>query len=97
MRKAIADSRSGIIPFNISALQSLKKLGYKFVQVRGLTPDNHYEYTEPCFLLLVPIKELPSEAVNKDIYEPIESDILTTWATEKNDTLPVFVSKQSFK
>ena len=60
MRKAIAEARSATIEFNVEALESLLNQGYKFVQVKGLTIDRHYDYVEPHYLVLVPCKELPT-------------------------------------
>lgn len=97
MRKGIADARSGTIPFDAEVLQELKDKGFKFVQVKGLTPDNHYDYSEPHLMLLVPLKELPDSETNRDIYEPLESRILDKWASEKSDRLPVLIAASFFK
>ena len=97
MRKGIADAKSGTIPFDVQTLKALKKKGYKFVQVKGLTIDNHYEYTEPRFLLLVPMKELPEDPAKKDIYETIESEILNKWASEKDENLPILIANNLFR
>ena len=85
MRKGIADGRSETTEFTAKALDNLQRSGYKFVQVVGLTADNHYDYTDPHCLLLVPLKELPTDPEKKDIYEPIESGLLYKWAAETNE------------
>ena len=85
MRKGIADGRSGTVEFNVKALDNLQSRGYKFVHVIGLTADNHYDYTDPDCLLLVPLKELPTDPQKRDIYEPIESELLYKWAEEVNE------------
>ena len=85
MRKGITDVKSGTIEFSVKALDSLQNEGYKFVQVKGLTIDRHYEYVEPHILVLVPFKELPTSPMQRDIYEPIKSELLYKWAAEKNE------------
>ena len=85
MRKAIAEARSATIEFNVEALESLLNQGYKFVQVKGLTIDRHYDYVEPHYLVLVPCKELPTDPMKLDIYEPIQSELLFKWARETNE------------
>ena len=85
MRKGISDGRSATVEFSVKALDSLQSKGYKFVHVIGLTADNHYDYTDPHCLLLVPLKELPTDPEKRDIYEPIESELLYKWAEEINE------------
>lgn len=97
MRKGIEEALSGTIPFTVDSLDGLKTSGYKFVQVKGFTIDKHYEYIEPYFLVLVPLKELPSSDLNKDIYEPIESDILLGWAGDTGEGLKIYIANNNFK
>ncbi len=97
MRKGTEEGSSGTIPFTMTSLEALKAKGYRFVQVKGFTIDNHYEYIEPYFLLLVPLKELPVSILNKDIYEPIESDILIGWAAENRDGLKIYIANDNFR
>src|ERR1700712_746952 len=95
MRKGMEEGLSGTIPFNVASLDSLKTSGYKFVQVKGFTIDNHYEYIEPNFLVLVPLKELPSGSVNADIYEPIDSEILDGWASDTSEGLKIYIANNT--
>lgn len=44
MRKAIAENRNATILLTLASLQELKDKGFRFVQVRGVTVDMHYEY-----------------------------------------------------
>lgn len=85
MRKGVSEGRSSTIEFNAKALDTLQSKGYRFVHVIGLTVDNHYDYTDPQLLLLVPLKELPTDPEKKGIYEPIESELLYRWAGEVNE------------
>lgn len=85
MRKGIAESKSATISFSRKELDLLQSKGYQYVQVKGLTIDKHYEYVEPHFLVLVPYKELPTDPLKRDIFEPIKSELLYQWADEKNE------------
>jgi hypothetical protein len=96
MRKGIAEGRSGTIAFNQKSLDNLESKGYKYVLVKGFTADNHYEYVEPHFLVLVPLKELPTDPGKKDVYAPIESEILHQWANEKESTIEVVIANNLY-
>lgn len=92
MRKGITES-SGTSPLTLQLLRQIEDEGYKYVQVKGLTLDKHYDYVEPHFLVLVPMKELPTAQEHKDIYEPVPSGLLQKWAMETNDdALEIVVS-----
>ncbi len=96
MRKGIAEARSATIEFNRKALDQLQSKGYKFVQVKGLTVDKHYDYVEPHFLVLVPMKELPTDPFKRDIYEPIGSDLLYQWASEENEYPEIVIANNLY-
>jgi len=91
MRKGITES-SSTTPLTLQMLQQIEDDGYKFVQVKGLTFDKHYDYVEPHFLVLVPMKELPTAQEHKDIYEPLPSPLLQKWVIENDDALEIMVS-----
>lgn len=96
MRKGIAEARKATLEFNVKSLDKLQLDGYKFVQVKGLTMDKHYDYVEPHILVLVPMKELPTDPFKRDIYEPIKSELLYKWATEVNEYPQIVISNNSF-
>ena len=75
-----------------ASLQSLKKKGFRYVQVQGFSPDKHLDYMEPRYFVLVPLKNLPTETDQKGIYEPIESEILTEWANTEDEGFDVFLA-----
>jgi hypothetical protein len=85
MRKGIAEGQAATVPFTLKSLKKIENEGYKFVQVKGLTADKHFDYIEPHCLILVPMRELPTEQEKKDIYEPVNSKLLEQWATEEDD------------
>jgi hypothetical protein len=96
MRKGITDVKSGTTEFSVKALDNLQTEGYRFVQVKGLTIDKHYDYVEPHILVLVPFKELPTDPMRKDIYEPIQSELLYKWASEKNEHPEIVIARKQF-
>ena len=93
MRKEAMNDGSVTIQLTLQALLNLENSGYKYVQVKGLTLDRHYDYVEPHWIILVPIKELPNEQIYKDIYEPLDSTLLREWATDTSDTTQILISK----
>jgi hypothetical protein len=94
MRKVTAEAKFGTVVFNLKTLDTLKQMGYKYVQVKGLTVDRHYDYIEPHFLILVPFKEFSSESIDRGIYEPLESELLFQWATEVNDFTKILIANR---
>jgi len=90
MRKAINEIR-GAKALDARALRDMENKGYKFVQVKGLTTDKYYDYLGPRYLLLVPLKELPTDPREKDIYEPIPSLLLEQWAKESDDHFKIVI------
>lgn len=93
MRKGISEVKSGTIALTVEALDNLKSLGFNFVQIKGLTIDNHYDYVEPHYLVLVPMRSLPTDKMKMDIYEPIQSDLLYKWAAEVNEYPEILIAK----
>jgi len=91
MRKGINEGQFST-RLDLNSLKELQNKGYQYVQVKGLTSDKHYDYTDPHFIVLVPMKKLPSDQDKKDIYEPIKSKILQQWAQEVNNGVEVVIS-----
>lgn len=92
MRKGASSGKSHTIELTLQSLLSLENSGYKYVQVKGLTIDLHYDYMEPHCIILFPMKELPTAQINKDIYEPVDSDLLREWAKDSDDTTQILIS-----
>lgn len=93
MRKGIAEGQAATIPFTLKSLRKIEDEGYKFVQVKGLTADKHFDYIEPHVMILVPMKELPTEQEKKDIYEPVSSKLLEKWAAEEDERFPIVLAR----
>ena len=86
---------SDAVALDASILEAMVKDGYKYVQIKGLDSDKRYDYLAPRFVLLVPLKELPVDPREKDIYEPIPSPLLEQWANELDDHFKVIVAYPS--
>lgn len=70
--------------------------GISLCRSKGLTIDKHYDYVEPYVLVLVPYKELPTDPMKKDIYEPIKSELLYKWAGEENKYPQIVIANKHF-
>jgi hypothetical protein len=92
MRKGASNGQPANIQLTLQALLNLENSGYKYVQVKGLTIDGHYDYVDPYCIMLVPMKELPMAQINKDIYEPVDSALLREWATDIGATTQILIS-----
>jgi hypothetical protein len=73
-------------------LEKLKSKGFKYVQVKGMSSDNRLDYVDPRYLVLYPIKELPTSQSEQDIYEPIDSKLLMDWALAPDQGVKVVVA-----
>jgi hypothetical protein len=62
-------------------LQELKDLGFRFVLIKGYSLNRRSDYIELNHFILVPVVQLPEDPAQKEIYEPIDSEILLDWAS----------------
>jgi hypothetical protein len=85
MRKSISESNGQTIPLTLKALETLQQKGFQYVQVKAFTSDRHFDYVAPSMFIMFPMKELPTDPLKKDIYEPINSELLREWANEENE------------
>lgn len=67
-------------PFSKIILAELQKQGYKYLQINGYTHDNRIDHVQPHYFMLIPFKEFPQDKRDIEIYEPINSDLLSSWA-----------------
>jgi len=65
-------------------IAQLKKKGYRYVLIKGYTPSRRSDYIELDSFKLTPVKELPEDPAEKEIYAPLDSKILLDWATPEN-------------
>ncbi|MBS1664605.1 MAG: hypothetical protein JST68_26405 [Bacteroidetes bacterium] len=63
-------------------LQELKERGFRFVLIKGYAVDRQVDYIQLNHFTLVPVVELPQDPAEKEIFEPIDSDILEEWVSD---------------
>lgn len=79
----------------LHGLQQLKDQGFRFVLVKGYTPDRRFDYIELNHFKLVPVKELPQDPGQKEIYAPIDSEILLDWAGSPDSGIKAFIETEA--
>jgi hypothetical protein len=75
----------------VKRLQELKDLGFRFVLIKGYALDRRADYIELNHFSLLPVKELPEDPAQKEIYEPIESEILLEWASSVDSGVTAYI------
>jgi hypothetical protein len=93
MKEETRDHFKSVEPFTQKVLDRMIREGVQYVQVRGYTREKHLDYVDPHYLILVPVKEPAIQGTGLDIYENINSDILSRWASEENGA-KVWVASQ---
>jgi hypothetical protein len=73
------------------SLRELKELGFRYVLVKGYTPDRRFDYIELNYFTLVPVKDLPDDPGQKEIFAPIDSEILDDWASQPEKGVKAFI------
>jgi hypothetical protein len=63
------------------SLRKLKDNGFRFVLIKGYTIDRRMDYIDLKYFTLTPVKDLSDDPNKKGIYEPIDSPLLTEWAS----------------
>jgi hypothetical protein len=72
-------------------LQDLKDKGYQYVIVKGYTPDRQLDHIQLNHFVLMPVVELPTEPGEKEIYAPIDSEVLAEWAGSTDSSFEAFI------
>ena len=76
-------------------LQDLKDKGYQYVLIKDYDVDTRLGYLSLSSFTLIPVRELPQAQELKEIYEPLESEILRSWAQSIDGELDVFIQLAS--
>ena len=72
-----------LIKLTYKTLQELKDKGFRYVLVKSYTPAQRSNRIELNQFILVPVRELPGDPGEKEIFAPIDSEVLTDWLSEK--------------
>ena len=85
------DNSGSDIRLTQQSLQHLKDSGFRFVLIKGYTTDRRQDYIELKYFTLIPVRDLPEDPNKKEIYEPIDSNILADWARSPDEGLKVVI------
>jgi hypothetical protein len=82
----------GIVALDMQVLSKLRASKHRYVRVHSFTHDKRMDYMEPYYFVLVPFEDLQDDPEHKGIYEAVDSELLTLWASNPNDGAKVFVT-----
>ena len=72
-------------------LQELKAKGFQYVLIKDYAPDWHLDQIQLNHFVLVPVMLLPTDPGEKEIYAPIDSEILLDWACSPDTTFEAYI------
>jgi hypothetical protein len=72
-------------------LQELKDKGFLYVLIKGYTPAQRNDHIELNGFILVPVRELPDGPGEKEIFAPIDSEVLACWAEPSDDGIEAYI------
>lgn len=64
-------------------LQLLKEKGFQYVLIKGYSLSKKTDWIELNAFQLTPVRELPLDPAQKEIFAPVDSEILLEWANSK--------------
>lgn len=76
------------------SLEKLKADGYRFVLVRSYTIARATDYLEMNDFMLTPVRDLPVNRGEMEIFEPIDSDILRDWVDHADYGIKAFIEME---
>ena len=79
----MADNNRGV-RLTKEIIEQLKESGFQYVLIKGYSPSRRTDYIELNSFRLTPVKTLPEDPAEKEIYAPLDSKILLDWATPEN-------------
>ena len=75
-------------------LQQLKDKGYQYVLIKGYSLSKKADWIELNSFQLTPVKELPEDPALKEIYAPLDSEILLEWAVGGEPNVQAFITTE---
>ena len=76
------------------SLEKLKADGYRFVLVKSYSIGRAPDYLEMNDFILTPVRELPVNRGEMEIFEPVDSDILSDWVDRADSGIKAFIEKE---
>ncbi len=89
--KKVTNTGHGIL-LSLQTLTDLQRKGFRYVLVKSYSRDNRPDYMEPYYFVLEPLVDLPEDINQKGIYEPLDSQRLSSWANFPGEGAQVFVA-----
>lgn len=72
-------------------LQDLKNKGFRYVLIKGYTPAQRNDHIELNQFILVPVRQLPEDPAEKEIFAPIDSEVLAYWAQLSSSGIEAYI------
>jgi hypothetical protein len=72
-------------------LQELKDEGFQYVLIKDYTPDRRLDHIQLNHFILVPVMQLPTDPGEKEIFAPIDSEVLLDWVSSINPTFEAYI------
>ncbi|HWB93924.1 MAG TPA: hypothetical protein VG605_18850 [Puia sp.] len=73
------------------SLQQLKASGYQYVLIKGYSLSRKVDYIELNSFMLTPVRELPEDPADKEIFAPVDSEILLQWASADSHGVEAYI------
>lgn len=86
----MAHSRS-CIRLTGKTLQELKDKGFQYVLVKDYIPDRGPDHIQLNHFKLVPVMELPTDPGEKEIYAPLDSEVLLEWVSSSDASFEAYI------
>jgi hypothetical protein len=86
----MADNK-GAVRLTNQTLQQLKDKGFQYVLIKGYDLSKKIDYIQLNSFQLTPVKELPQDPALKEIYAPLDSEILLQWASSDESGIEAFI------
>ncbi|HEX3934219.1 MAG TPA: hypothetical protein VHW43_06035 [Puia sp.] len=86
----MADNK-GAVRLTNQTLQQLKDKGFQYVLIKGYDLSKKIDYIQLNSFQLTPVKELPQDPALKEIYAPLDSEILLQWASSEESGIEAFI------
>lgn len=86
----MAEDKTGV-RLTKKTLQQLKDKGFQYVLIKGYSLSKKVDYIELNTFKLIPVKELPQDPAQKEIYAPLDSEILLEWTSAGTGSIEAFI------
>jgi hypothetical protein len=72
-------------------LQDLIDKGFRYMLIKEYSPGRHLDHIQLNHFVLLPVRDLPLDPADKEIYAPIDSEILLDWANSTDHGFKAFI------